>query len=191
MIYLMLKKITQVNYPNVLQNILNSLLAIWITIQNECWCRRNVCMKQINREDEPVKWLLGRAILSLCVMLSLVFCWKRDNILKINILCYVKSACLEFNVVPTGSAPNNITIMYKHHYIKELGISTMSNNAYMDSVLTAEEVCQNHVLMLSDVIFLKKPEDMYSPLLTWIPKLYYWVQQMNYQIPVSKINQNP
>jgi hypothetical protein len=84
----------------------------------------------------------------------------------------------EFVLVPADKASNNIGFVCKAHYynciLNELGInSTFGNPTYTPTVLSKDEILQNHRSVLDKFnIPTNRMNEFELPYLYWIPKLH-------------------
>jgi hypothetical protein len=83
----------------------------------------------------------------------------------------------QYVIVSADKASNNIVFVCKSHYVdslnKELGIDNpLGNPTYTPSIITKEEILDNHRSVLCFLGISTKDEGIDLPSLYWIPKLH-------------------
>ena len=93
-----------------------------------------------------------------------------------NIANYLSQRHDKYVVVPVDNVPCNVVIVCKSHYIhcliKELGIdNSLDNPTYTPTILTKEEILNNHGFSLCSFGISTIDKEMDLPSRYWIPKI--------------------
>ena len=91
---------------------------------------------------------------------------------------YVSTIHYKYIVVPANTAINNIVLICKKHFMdwsnSELGLDSSQGNptytTYTDTMLSKEEIIDNHMSVLSSFGLSMRDEDCDLPFLYWIPQ---------------------